>query len=133
MLVKGAGDQFLAGAGFAADENGDGSGGDAADLLVEVLHGAAVADEGGASGKGFAQVHRFGHPAGVGDGRGDEVEQFLGLERFEEILEGAELGGFDGGFGGAVGGHHDDGQPGLGGVELGDELQAVRGRAASDR
>ena len=133
VLVEGAGDEFLAGAGLAADQHRDRGGGHPADFLVDVLHGAAAADEGETGGAGFAQLHRLGHALGVRHGGGDQVQQFLGLERLEQILEGAELGGLDGGFGGAVGGHHDDGQLGLGRVELGDQLQAVQARAASGR
>ena len=55
VLVNGAGDQFLAGAGFAANQHGDRLGGDAADFLVDGLHGAAVADDGVARLPGLAE------------------------------------------------------------------------------
>ena len=45
VLVNGAGDQFLAGAGFAADEHVHRFGGDPANLLVNFLHRGALADE----------------------------------------------------------------------------------------
>src|SRR5205807_7466940 len=45
VLIDRTGDQFLAGARLAADENVNRLGGDAANLLVDCLHGAAVADE----------------------------------------------------------------------------------------
>ena len=47
VLVNGPRHEFLAGAGFAADQHGDGGGGDSPDFLVDGLHGAAVADDGG--------------------------------------------------------------------------------------
>ena len=43
--VDGAGDQFFAGAAFAVDQNGAGGGGDGAHRLLELLHGAAGADD----------------------------------------------------------------------------------------
>src|SRR5579871_6167762 len=43
--VNGAGDQFLAGPGFAKDQNGGIAGGDAGDLIKNVLQGNAVSDD----------------------------------------------------------------------------------------
>ena len=67
VLVDGARDQFLAGAGFAADEHGDRLGGDAANLLVDRLHGAAVADDSVARRRGAAHFHRLGHQPAAGE------------------------------------------------------------------
>lgn len=124
VLVERAGNQFLAGAGLAADEDIDGLGGDAADFLVDVAHGAALSDEGVLGGTAFAEADGFGHEASGGDGAGGDGEEFLHVEGFEEVLEGAVLGGFDGGFGGSVGGDEDDGEPGLGEVKLADDVEA---------
>ena len=55
VLENGAGDEFFAGPGFAADEDVDGLGSDAANIFVDALHGRALADEGIASGSGFAE------------------------------------------------------------------------------
>src|SRR5207244_13397447 len=46
MLIDGAGDQFLAGAALARDENRDVLGGDAANGLVHFAHGGTTADDG---------------------------------------------------------------------------------------
>src|SRR5439155_14321964 len=46
VLIKRASDQFLSRAGFAADEHVDRFGSDAANLLVNGLHGGALTDEG---------------------------------------------------------------------------------------
>ncbi len=42
---EGAGDEFLAGAGFASDQDGDRLGGDAPDFLVDVLHAGRAPDD----------------------------------------------------------------------------------------
>ena len=128
VLVNRARDQFLAGAGFAANQHGDGGGGHAPDFLVDGLHGAAVADDGGLGRPGFPHFQRFGHEPAAGHGLGDQIEQFAHVKRLEEIVVGAELGGFNGGFGGAERGHHDDGQLRLGGMELLDQFEAGQAR-----
>ena len=124
VLVNRPRHQFLARAGFAANEHGDGSGGHTPDFLVDGLHGAAVADDGGLGGVGFAHFQWLGHEAAAGHGFGDEIEQFAHIKRFEEIVVGAKLGGFNGGFGRAESSHHDDGKFRLGGVELLDQFEA---------
>ena len=45
LAVKRAGDQFLAGAAFALNEDGGLGAGDFADQLAEVLHGRAAAEQ----------------------------------------------------------------------------------------
>ena len=99
VLVKGAGDQLLAGAGLAADEHVDRLGGDAANLLVDGLHGGAAADQGVARGAGFAQEDRFGHEA-VAVGRfADQIQQLRHIERLEHVIVSAEFRRLDGGLG----------------------------------
>ena len=128
VLVNGAGDEFLARAGFAANEHGDRFGGHPADFLVDVLHGLAPANERVATPAGFAQADRFGHPA-VAVGRfADQFDQLRNVERLEQIIIGANFHRFDGGFGGAKRGDQNDGQTGLGRVQLPDEFQAVQAR-----
>ena len=128
VLVNGAGDEFLAGAGLAADQDVDGLGGDAANLLVDRLHGAAVADQGGAGGPGRAQFDLLGHHAPAGNAFGDERKQLGHLEGLEQVIVGAGFGGLDGALGGAVGGHHDDGQARLGDVQVAHQVQPVQAR-----
>ena len=77
---------------------------------------------------GFAHLHRLGHQPAAGDGRGDQVQQFIGFKRLEQIIVRAELGGLDGGFGRAVRGHQDDGQLRFGGVKLGHQFQSAQAR-----
>ena len=75
-----------------------------------------------------AHFQRFGHEPAAGHGLGHEIEQFAHVKRLEEVVVGAELGGFDGGFGRAESGHHDDGQLRLGGMELLDQFEAGQAR-----
>ncbi len=124
VLVKGACDQLLAGAGFAADQDIDGLGSDAADLLVDVAHDAALADECILGGVAFAEADGFDHDPSGGDGAGGGGEEFLHVEGLEEVLEGAVFGGLDGGLGGAVGGDEDDWKSRVGAVERLDDLDA---------
>ncbi len=65
VLVDGAGDQLLAGAGFPPDQHGGLGGGDPPDGLVDILHGLAAADDGLAvrCGRGAVHVHRRAHEA----------------------------------------------------------------------
>ena len=46
MLVNGACDEFFAGAGRATDKHGSGRGSDAADFFIDIVHDAAVANDG---------------------------------------------------------------------------------------
>ena len=61
VLIDRPGDQFFPGAGLPADEHGHGRGGDAADLLVNFLHRAAIADDGVAAGDDVANLDRLEH------------------------------------------------------------------------
>jgi len=80
VLVKGAGDPFLAGAGFTADEHVDRLGGDAADFLVDFLHRVAFADQRIPGAGGNAERHWFGHKpvAGIAEilSQGDEARRW---------------------------------------------------------
>ena len=50
------------------------------------------------------------------------------VERLEQIIVGAEFGGFDGGVGGAERRDQNDGQARLGGVQLANQFQPVQAR-----
>ena len=131
VLVDGAGDQFLARAGFAPDEHGDGLGGDAADFLAHVLHRAAGADEGrSALGWGVGQGHGFTHEAAGIHGAMQHADEGRHLERLLQVIVSAELGGLDGGLNRAVRGHQHDGQARLSVVKLPHEFQAAESRQA---
>ena len=128
VLMDRARDQLLAGAGLAADQDGDGLCRDAADFFVKILHRAAAADERVARGARLADLDRLGGKPRGGDGFAEELEQFLGGEWFEQVIVGAEPGRLDRGLGRAVRGHDDDGQQRLGGVQLRGEIEPVEAR-----
>ena len=125
VLEDGASDEFFAGAGFAADQDVEWFGGDAADVFVDVLHGRTLADEGIASGSRFAEGDRFGHEAIAVGGFGDEGEHFRDVEGLEDVIIGAEFGRFDCSFGRTVGSDENDGQARAGSVKLLDKFEAV--------
>src|SRR6478609_1620475 len=61
MLVDGASDQLFPGASFAPDQDGDVSGCDSANLLINELHGAAGADQGVPARVRIAEFDGFLH------------------------------------------------------------------------
>src|SRR5690348_3972890 len=63
VLVDGARDQLFARAGLASNKDGDGFIGDAADLLVDGLHRAAVAHQGVVAWISRAALNRLRHEA----------------------------------------------------------------------
>src|ERR1700722_2994825 len=122
LAVDGVGDQFFAGAGLAIDENAAIGGRHEADLLAQGFHGNTVADDRGFGVKLFFQVHDFATQLLRLNRVLDHEQRALDGERlFEEVI-GAELGGADGGFDGAVAGDHDDFR---GILERADFLQCV--------
>ena len=99
-LVDGAGDDFLAAAGFAGDEDGGVGAGDAADELEDVLHGGRLADHGFAGGVGLGGGARGGGFLGaqglVGlEGGLDDRAEFVGEGGFAEEIVAADLHGLD--------------------------------------
>ena len=127
--VKGAGDQFLAGAGFAGDEDGGFGRGDLFDEREDLAHVSAGAGH-LAHGAGLAELALealglFGE-AGLGDGAFEEHAEDGGLDGFFEEPEGAELvHGADGGFDIAEGGEDDGGDLDVLGREAAEEFKAV--------
>ena len=126
VLVEGAGDQLLAGARFTADEHVHRLGSDTANLLVDGLHGGALANQGVPGGAGFAQENGFGHEAIAGHRPADQIEQPRHVERLEQIIVRAEFRRLNGRFSSAEGGNEDDGQTRLRGVQLANQVQAVQ-------
>ena len=116
VLIQGAGDQLLAGAGLAPNENRHRFGRHPSDFLADFLHDAAVADDGFAGGSGLAEIHWLAHQSRAGDGFGGHFEQVFHLERLDQVFERATFGRLDHRFGGAESGHEHERQSGFGGV-----------------
>ncbi len=102
VVVDGAGDQFLAGAALAEDEDVDVLGGDAADGLAHLLHDEAAADDAVAGLLG-RQHRRHVHEPRRLEGPLQHVREPFQVERLGQVVEGALLHGLDGRFRGAVG------------------------------
>ena len=105
-------DHFLSGAAFALDEDGGVAGADFGDLVAEFSHHERLADEFAGVADivdGASQGFIFAAELAVLDGAFDEQFDFVGVEGFLDVIEGAELHGFDGGRDGGEGGHEDDG------------------------
>ena len=124
-LMQRFGDEFLAGAGGAGDEDGSIVRGDALDLRVQVPHGWAVADHAGEAGLGGERPFEI-QSAEAGAMAGEERRQAgaedVGREGLVEIVGGAFADGFDGGFGGVEGRGENDVD---GGIELDDAFQEL--------
>src|SRR3984957_2748321 len=107
LAVDGVGDQLFAGAGLAVDQNAAVGGRHQADLLAQGLHRNTVTDDDTLGVKLFFQVDVFAAQFLRFDRVLDHEQRALDGERlFEEVI-GAEFGGADGGFDGAVAGDHD--------------------------
>ncbi len=129
--VHGAADEFFAGAGFAVDEDAAVGGGHELDLLAEGLHGDGVAGDGGAEGELADELLVvLAELAGV-DGVLEDDEGAVERERLFEEVVGAELGGADGGFDGAVAGDDDDFGD-VRGVHLADVAEGVEAVAVGE-
>jgi len=129
-VVDGAGDEFLACAGLAGDEDGLAGGGDVGDLAEELLHAGGVADE---AGEFVAGLEAGAHAAvfeqdGAAFGEAvDAEEEVLGGEGFGDVVVGAELHGGDGGGDGGVAGHEEDIDAGFAGIDLEEEVETGHG------
>ncbi len=128
IVVEGAGDEFLAGAAFAEDEDGGVGIGDAFDHAEDVLHALAGADDLGEAvflAEFASEEGVFVDGLGVGEGALNGEFEFLELEGFLEVIVGAELHGLDGAFDGAEPGDHDDDSGWGEGAGLADDFEAV--------
>ncbi len=111
QVVERARHQFLAGAAFAGDEDGDVGGGDLLDETEDFAHGAGTADH-GAEDAGFAEAAARHFKLDLGfalaGGVGQDGAQAGGVNRFLEEVVSAQLHGVDGQLNGAHGGedHH---------------------------
>ena len=128
VLVDGPGHQFLARAALAQDQHGHVLRGDAADRLVELLHGRRAAHQLVALDlrRAVLVVHgrRAADLADV-DGPRHHVAKLVQVQRLEQVLEGPQLHGLDGGLGGPVRRDDDHRQPG---VDLADLAVGVQSR-----
>jgi hypothetical protein len=115
--VQRAGDELLAGAALAGDEDGRGAGGDGADDLADRLHLRRAADH---AGVGARVGELLGGRRGRGD-RGartiaggdrllDDLVDLIAVERLLEVVERAELDRLDRRVDAAVGRQQDHGQ-----------------------
>ena len=113
--MEGAGDQFLAGAAFALDEDGGVGIGYFCNEVVNLLHARTGAND--VLGlvlvlDDAAEVADFALVILVLQGALHGVEQFVDFEGLDDVIEGAGLEGHDGGLNGLVGGDHDEGSLG---------------------
>src|ERR1700690_1803853 len=112
--VKGASDEFLAGATLAVDQNAAVGGCGNGDLLAHGLHGDAVADDLVALAELATKDLVFLFQTALLKGIADEDNNFFKGKRFFDEVEGAELGCTHGGLDRAVAGNHNYGG-GIGG------------------
>ena len=106
-VMQRAGDQFLAGARFARDHDREIGLHQPRQHAVDVLHGRRSADQRNA-------VVLTGRRVALGlrrrDGAADDRDEFVQIEGFRQIVEGALLGCANGGHEGVLRAHHDDRQ-----------------------
>ena len=136
VMIERAGDQFLARAALAGDQHGNVLLGDLANELEDRLHLAVAAHDLGlaadgrrqGSGVRIANRHDVTHEPRDGHGVGDDPLEFLGVERFEQVVVGPEFHRLDGGLGGPVGRHDDHGRLDMRSLDLDERFQPVEAR-----
>ncbi len=131
-VVDGVGDDFLAGAGFALDEDGGAGGGDLFDEVGDAFDFRGFADDAGEAAAAFyllGELGVFGFEGAGAEGAFEEHFDFVEVEGFGDEVEGAAAHGFDGGIDGAVGGHHED-ERGVG--ELGGGIDEIHAGVAAE-
>jgi len=132
VMVNGLGDEFLAGAGLAADEDGGIGLGYTTDHDEDVEHGTTDADEtAGAGGmrrsRISAKADHFPVQGGMVEGALGGEQDFVKVERLSDEAVGAETNSLDGGVAGAKSSNDNDGGGGetwLGAEELKELLAA---------
>jgi hypothetical protein len=128
VLVDGLGDELLAGAGLALDEDGGAAGGGLGDDVEEAEHAVALADdvfEGGALLEGFFEDDDLLLGGVLADGGADVGEEFFVVPGLLDEVGGSGADGVDDVVDRAVGGDHDDGQVGDEGLDAGQEIDAA--------
>ena len=126
--VEGLGDEFLAGAAFALDEDGGAGGRDLGDEVEDAQHDVAFADDVGevvALAEGALELDVFFFGAIAGNGGADIGEElFVVPGLLDEVLR-AAADGVDDVIDGAEGGDHDDGQSEFALAEGGENFDSV--------
>ena len=126
--VNGAGDEFLAGAALAGDEDGGIGGADGFDGLEDALHGRALPDDVGGMrhvGDGFLEAGVLLQGVAMRHGLAHEVRDLVGIERLVDVVVGAVLERGDGGLDRGVAGHDDDQHVGIDFVQAALQLDAI--------
>jgi hypothetical protein len=111
--VDGLGDEFLAGAGIAGDQDGRAAGGDLGHQVQLLDHALALADDIGeavALLQGALEVGILVFQAPGRDHAIDFDDELFVVPGLGEVVVGAQLEGLDGGFHRAVGGDHENGR-----------------------
>ena len=126
--VDGLGDELLAGAAFALDENGGAAGRDLGNEIEDLEHDLAFADDVGevvALLEGALELEIFFFGPVAGDGGADVGQQLFVVPGLLDEVFSAGADGFDDVVHGAVGGDHDDRQLGLALLDLRQQLEAA--------
>jgi hypothetical protein len=126
--VDGLGDEFLASAAFALNEDGGAAGGDLGDEVEEAKHRLAFADdvfEVVALLEGALELDDLFFGAVSGHGGADIGEELFVIPRLLDEVFGAGTNGIDDVAYGPEGGDHDDGKIGLHLDDAGKEIDAA--------
>ena len=126
--VDGPGDELLARAALAVDQDGGVGRRDLEDLLPEVLDERVVADDLVVLLGLLLEVLAFPAEARLLEGVADAEEDALAVERLLQEIEGPELGRLDGRLDGALPRDHDDLRDERPLPELGQDLEAALAR-----
>ena len=127
MVVNRAGDQFLAGAALAQNQDVHVLRGQPADLLADRLHRGAAPDQPvGLVLRAVAvfEDHRHVHQAADAERLAHDLLELTGVQRLEQIVVGPELHGLNGRVGRAVSGDKDDQGPGIELVQFTEDVQS---------
>ena len=133
MFVNGAGDQIFSDAAFAAEQHRRVGRRDALDHREHGLHFVALRDDVGvgvAAAERFAQRAVFLAQAAGVEFLANHQHQLVEGKRLRHVIAGADFHGFDGRFDRAVGGHHHDGERGVGALHGLQKFQAAHSRQA---
>ena len=132
--VQGAGDEFLAGAAFAGNEDGGARVFEAGDEAEDILNAGGIADDAVERSLGFgafAEVEILFDEANLVGHAAEEEAKFIERSKgLGDVIVGAELHGLDRGFDRSVAGHDGDFEAGMSALGLLQEFDA--GHAGHD-